>query len=169
MAVGADPAVVSVLLPPLRVLALNNSPTRSPRGESPNDDVRRQLRQHFSHLSLLLSLVTAIINHYGHPTHNLLDVFQERMDSLYNQKPNPKVMEAALTVLICDKEILASMSYNTNSIVVVKETPGDHVQDFDVEPTPPVSPRRDDKFQCTLLTAGKNRWSAVQNDPTAGL
>jgi hypothetical protein len=77
-------------------------------GSSKDSEI--SLCDRFSHLSLLLTLVSAI-NNNKHPTLNLEDVLAEAKARLDKPHNGLSIIEAALQLLVRDTEILAGMSF----------------------------------------------------------
>jgi hypothetical protein len=84
---------------------------------NPNDSEKR-LRDTFTNLTILLTLITALNNPFGQPTFWGAQVLKERLDhanySTRRDDGSLTVMEAATQILVVNKEILALMSCGEN-------------------------------------------------------
>jgi hypothetical protein len=67
--------------------------------------------ERFSHVSLLLTLLMAMNHPSGHPTMDQHMVLSERINRVATSNTEDHVKEAALTLLVRDAEILASMNF----------------------------------------------------------
>jgi hypothetical protein len=73
-----------------------------------------KLLQSFRHLSLLLTLLSAVCDVENRPSFNCQAVAMERMARLRNNRPG-RVLDAAVTLLVRNKEVIAGMTYNLDS------------------------------------------------------
>ncbi|KAM6493056.1 hypothetical protein JOM56_011190 [Amanita muscaria] len=154
-----------------------------------SEDVE-MLRTQFSHLTLLLALVTAINNRSNHPTLHGAEVFEERLQRIQSNS-RTKVMEAAIGILVQNTEILAGMSYGGSAVTVAVEEKikgpesdvGLSVDPLDAEPTPDYDPlegalhmattgnhdtKRDKHLpagKISLLPSGCNLWDEIKDLP----
>ncbi|KAM6490168.1 hypothetical protein JOM56_014360 [Amanita muscaria] len=154
-----------------------------------SEDVE-MLRTQFSHLTLLLALVTAINNRSNHPTLHSAEVFEERLQRIQSNS-RTKVMEAAIGILVQNTEILAGMSYGGSAVTVAVEEKikgpesdvGLSVDPLDAEPTPDYDPlegalhmattgnhdtKRDKHLpagKISLLPSGCNLWDEIKDLP----
>lgn len=86
----------------------------------------------FRHLSFLLTLLSAICDVDNRPSFNSQDAAKERMARLTNHRPG-RVLDAAVTLLVRNKEVIAGMSYDPendpsrppSSLLAIKSTDGD--------------------------------------------
>ena len=83
-----------------------------------------QDRETFSHLTLLLTALTAINSPNDHPFFNEVEVNKERLEFMKQKANHTPVIDAATTVLVTDTEILATMTRgvpNAHSMIAMKE------------------------------------------------
>jgi hypothetical protein len=67
-------------------------------------------RETFSHQTLLLTALTAINNQNHHPSFNIAEVNTERVEYMQQKAARTPVIDAATTILVTDKEILATIA-----------------------------------------------------------
>lgn len=93
---------------------------------------REELLQRFRHLSLLLTVLSALYCLDHTPSFNSQEAGKERTDQLLNPRPR-RVLDAAVTLLVRDKESVAGMSYDlengpskpSSSVLVLKDADRD--------------------------------------------
>jgi hypothetical protein len=137
-------------------------------GSSKDSEI--SLHDRFSHLSLLLTLVSAL-NNNKHPTLNLEDVLAEtklRLDKPHN---GLSVVEAALQLLVRDTEILAGMSFgnplrDSNGSVCPRPRCLVFHQDDDVED---LSYYREDNGSLKAVAFGNSNQGTAQGVPKPDL
>jgi hypothetical protein len=88
------------------------------------EDSALEMRETFSHQTLILTALTAINSPAQHPSFNTSQVNKERLQYMKEKSAHTPVIDAATTILVTDTEILATMArgaHATHSIVALKE------------------------------------------------